>query len=73
MDIACFIYATRLQNDGYPLKKLHPNVHIWYANLFQDERFSKEVKIPLLMKLITKLNLLILKFKKRDIETFLND
>ena len=73
IDIAWFIYATRLQNAGYPLKKLHPNVHIWYANLFQDERFSKEVKIPLLMKLITKLNLLILKFKKRDIETFLND
>jgi len=73
IDIAWFIYATRLQNAGYPLKKLHPNVHIWYENLFQDERFSKEVKIPLLMKLITKLNLLILKFKKRDIETFLND
>ena len=73
IDIAWFIYATRLQNAGYPLKKLHPNVHIWYENLFQDERFSKEVKIPLLMKLITKLNLLILKLKKRDIETFLND
>ncbi len=46
MDIAWFVYATRLNYAGYPFARLHPRVHAWRAGLAEDPRFSDEVELP---------------------------
>jgi len=46
MDIAWFVYASRLQFGGYPFASLHPRVHAWREKLAEDERFSREVEPP---------------------------
>lgn len=45
MDIAWFVYASRLNFGGYPFARLHPRVHAWRQALAEDERFSGEVKL----------------------------
>ena len=73
LDIAWFIYATRLQNAGYPLKKFHPNLYLWFQKLNADKNFNNEVKTPLPIRLITYLHYLLLKFNNRDIESLLKN
>ncbi|MBL6954866.1 MAG: glutathione S-transferase family protein [Alphaproteobacteria bacterium] len=46
MDIAWFVYASRLNFGGYPFAKLHPRVHAWRETLAADERFAREVAPP---------------------------
>ncbi|MDP6871908.1 MAG: glutathione S-transferase family protein [Alphaproteobacteria bacterium] len=46
MDVAWYVYATRLQFAGYPLDRLHPYVRAWWGKLNDDERFSREVQPP---------------------------
>ena len=46
MDIAWFVYASRLQFGGYPFARIHPKVHAWREKLTADERFSQEIQPP---------------------------
>jgi glutathione S-transferase len=46
MDIAWFVYASRLNFGGYPFARLHPRVHAWRETLAADERFAREVEPP---------------------------
>ena len=71
VDVAWFIYTTRIQHANYPLQRLHPNVFDWYERLYANNHFRKEVKRPLIMKLILYVHSLILRFKRRSIEDFL--
>jgi len=71
VDVAWFIYATRIQHANYPIKRLHPNVFGWYERLYANNVFRKEVKRPLIMKFILYVHSLILRFKHRSIEDFL--
>ena len=71
VDVAWFIYTTRIQHANYPLQRLHPNVFDWYERLYANNDFRKEVKRPLIMKLILYVHSLILRFKRRSIEDFL--
>ena len=71
VDVAWFIYTTRIQHANYPLQRLHPNVFGWYERLYANNFFRKEVKRPLIMKLILYVHSLILRFKRRSIEDFL--
>ena len=71
VDVAWFIYTTRIQHANYPLQRLHPNVFDWYERLYANNLFRKEVKRPLIMKLILYVHSLILRFKRRSIEDFL--
>ena len=73
VDIAWFIYATRIQHANYPLQRLHPNVSGWYERLYAINVFRKEVKRPLIMKFILYVHSLILRFKHKSIEDFLLD
>ena len=73
VDIAWFIYATRIQHANYPLQRLHPNVSGWYERLYSNNFFRKEVKRPLIMKFVLYVHSLILRLKGRSIEDFLLD
>jgi glutathione S-transferase len=46
MDIAWFVYASRLNFAGYPFDRLHPRVHAWRVALAGDEIFAREVEPP---------------------------
>ena len=46
LDIAWFVYASRLNFGGYPFARLHPRVHAWRQRLAEDPRFAKEVVLP---------------------------
>ena len=46
VDIAWFVYATRLQAAGYPLLALYPTVGAWYQELVSREAFRQEVVMP---------------------------
>lgn len=46
IDIAWYVYASRLKFGGYPFARRHPKVHAWWEKLSQDERFSAEVQPP---------------------------
>lgn len=46
MDIAWYVYTTRLQFAGYPFSRLHPKVHDWWQKLSEDQRFFREVQPP---------------------------
>ena len=71
IDIAWFIYVTRIQHANYPVQYRHPNVHEWYIRLYKNKKFKDEVQIPLIMKLIIYLYALVLKIKGRGITNFL--
>ena len=73
VDIAWFIYATRIQHANYPLQRLHPNVFGWYERLYSNNLFRKEVKRPLIMQFVLYIHSLIMRFKRRSIEDFLLD
>ena len=73
VDIAWFIYTTRIQHANYPLKRLHPNVFGWYERLYANNLFRKEVKRPLIMQFVLYVHSLILRLKRRSIEDFLLD
>lgn len=46
LDIAWFVYASRLNLAGFPFARLHPRVHAWREALAADERFAREVEPP---------------------------
>ena len=71
VDIAWFIYATRIQHANYPLQRLHPNVSGWYERLYANVLFRKEVRRPLIMQFVLYVHSLILRLKGRSIEDFL--
>ena len=73
VDIAWFIYATRIQHANYPLQRLHPNVSGWYERLYANVLFRKEVRRPLIMQFVLYAHSLILRLKGRSIEDFLLD
>ena len=73
VDIAWFIYATRIQHANYPLQRLHPNVSGWYERLYANVLFRKEVRRPLIMQFVLYVHSLILRLKGRSIEDFLLD
>mgnify|MGYP003318648095 FL=1 len=73
VDIAWFIYATRIQHANYPLQRLHPNVSGWYERLYANVLFRKEVRRPLIMQFVLYIHSLILRLKGRSIEDFLLD
>ena len=73
VDIAWFIYTTRIQHANYPLKRLHPSVFGWYERLYANNLFRKEVKRPLIMQFVLYVHSLILRLKRRSIEDFLLD
>ena len=73
VDIAWFIYATRIQHANYPLQRLHPNVSGWYERLYANVLFRKEVGRPLIMQFVLYVHSLILRLKGRSIEDFLLD
>lgn len=55
MDIAWFVYASRLHLGGYPFARLYPKIHAWREDLAADERFAQEVLPPApLQELIAK-------------------
>ena len=73
VDIAWFIYTTRIQHANYPLQRLHPNVSGWYERLYANVLFRKEVRRPLIMQFVLYIHSLILRLKGRSIEDFLVD
>ena len=73
VDIAWFIYATRIQHANYPLQRLHPNVSVWYERLYANVLFRKEVRRPLIMQFVLYVHSLILRLQGRSIEDFLLD
>ena len=73
VDIAWFIYATRIQHANYPLKRLHPNVSGWYERLYANVLFRKEVRRPLIMQFVLYVHSLILRLKGKSIDDFLLD
>ncbi len=46
IDIAWFVYVSRLHLGGYPFARLHPNIEQWRRGLASDDRFAKEVMPP---------------------------
>lgn len=46
LDMAWFIYANRLLLAGYPMKRLHPNLAMWFQRMHQRPEFAKEVTLP---------------------------
>jgi glutathione S-transferase len=46
LDIAWFIYASRLALAGYPIARLHPLVGAWLGKLEARPEFAKEVADP---------------------------
>ena len=71
IDIAWFIYVTRIQHANYPVQDRYPNVYKWYKRLYKNKKFKDEVQIPLIMKLVINLYALFLKIKGRGITNFL--
>jgi len=46
IDIAWFVYVSRLHLGGYPFARLHPCLDKWRETLAEDDRFAKEVRPP---------------------------
>lgn len=46
IDIAWFVYVSRLHLGGYPFARLHPHLEKWREGLAEDDRFAKEVRPP---------------------------
>lgn len=72
IDIAWFVYVTRLTYVKYPLKDLHPNVYIWHKRLYEKEVFRKEVEIPLIMKCVINANGVLLDLRNKGIKKLLS-
>ena len=46
VDIAWYIYCTRLFRAGYPIRELHPRLGDWFDGLDARPEFHKEVMEP---------------------------
>ena len=46
LDIAWFVYVTRMKLVSYPVETLHPLVDRWYEGLKMQPAFSKEAQVP---------------------------
>ena len=46
LDIAWYVYATRLTAAGYPLHRVHQSVGTWFDKLDQRAEFRDEVRMP---------------------------
>ena len=46
LDIAWFVYISRLKLVDYPVERLHPGVDAWYEKLVAEPAFSKEAFVP---------------------------
>lgn len=46
VDIAWFVYTSRLALGGYPFARLHPHVQAWFERLAARPEFAKEVAMP---------------------------
>jgi len=46
VDIAWFVYASRMLLAGYPLQRLHPRVGEWFTSLQARPEFAREVELP---------------------------
>lgn len=53
LDVAWFIYTERLTAAGYPFQRLHPKVFAWHQSLAVRPEFSKEVRPPAFLRLVT--------------------
>ncbi len=53
VDIAWFIYASRVVSVGYPLAELHPRLGAWHAGLMARPEFTREVAQPPPLKVIS--------------------
>ena len=50
LDIAWYVYATRLSAAGYPLHRLHESVGAWFDKLDQRPEFRDEVEMPVALR-----------------------
>ena len=50
VDIAWYVYASRLISAGYPLHRWHTNVGTWYDRLNARPEFSAEVALPSVLR-----------------------
>mgnify|MGYP002841020117 CR=1 FL=1 len=62
IDIAWFIYVTRLKTAKYPVHILHPHVNDWYESLLKKDVFAKETKMPKIVKVVSYLFYIIQKY-----------
>jgi len=46
LDIAWFVYASRLYLAGYPFARLHPAVAAWHQRMVERPEFAGEVALP---------------------------
>ena len=46
LDVAWFVYVTRMKLVSYPVENLHPRVDRWYETLKAQPAFSKEAQVP---------------------------
>ncbi len=46
LDVAWFVYVTRMKLVSYPVKKLHPRLDAWYMGLKKRAEFSEETIVP---------------------------
>jgi glutathione S-transferase len=46
LDVAWFVYVTRMKLVSYPVEKLHPLVDKWYEDLKARPAFMDETKVP---------------------------
>ena len=73
IDIAWFIYVTRLKTAKYPVHILHPHVNDWYEKLNENEMFSKEVNLPWSAKILFTLHYAYQKYFGKSIKKILLD
>ena len=73
IDIAWFIYVTRLKTAKYPIHILHPLVNDWYEKLNENEMFSKEVNLPWSAKVLFTLHYAYQKYFGKSIKKILLD
>ena len=46
LDVAWFVYVTRMKLASYPIETLHPRVDSWYETLKSRPVFSEEAQVP---------------------------
>ncbi|MGE0387238.1 MAG: glutathione S-transferase family protein [Gammaproteobacteria bacterium] len=54
LDIGWYIYARRLRDASYPLRRLHPRFGRWFDELDARPGFRREVRSPALLRLLTR-------------------
>jgi len=56
IDIAWFVYASRLVLGGYPFARLHPNLDAWRRRLTTDDRLAREIQPPDVLRAMIDIN-----------------